>query len=232
MFYKIADKAIGFTGLVLAILTLGCHSQPTHPITVESSTDAPIDRTTYLTIAPMAPSRVEVAENDTAPTDIATIESIENVYDGDTIQDVRFLICSPCTLENPLLPVHQVDGGIYFLTDIRLRGIDTPEVRVSTKWKGKERSEASRERERELAYQARDYLRYLLTDAEKVLIKNQEEDKYYGRIVADIFIEKSGKTLNAAKQLIDCGLAVNYDGGTKTFYWGAEGIQPTCKVPE
>ena len=174
----------------------------------------------YLAFAPAAP-------NASGGAAIGEIASIDNVYDGDTIKDVKFLVCNPCELRNPILPINQEENKIYFVSDIRIKGIDTPELRPSKA----ERTEVSLNREKALATQARDYLRHLLANADSITIENQEEDKYYGRIVADVIVRKDGQTTNIGDKMIECGYAVAYDGGTKSMDWGAEGITPTCIAP-
>ena len=173
--------------------------------------------TIYLAFAPAAP-------NANGRAAVGEIASIDNVYDGDTIKDVEFLICNPCELRNPILSINQEGSKIYFVSDIRIKGIDTPELRPSKAG----RTEASLNREKALATQARDYLRHLLANADSITIDNQEEDKYYGRIVADVIIRKDRQTTKVGDKMIECGYAVAYDGGAKSMDWGAEGITPTC----
>jgi micrococcal nuclease len=102
------------------------------------------------------------------------------VYDGDTIRadlDLGF--------------------GIWLKNQsIRLRGIDTPEVRGDNKEEG---------------FISRDRLRVLLEEADnKCVIKTVKDDQTgkYGRIVGEILTAKHEKSLNDI--LIDEGLAVPY----------------------
>jgi len=85
---------------------------------------------------------------------------------------------------------------------IRVNGIDTPEI------KGK------CEKEKYDAQQARELVADILKDAETIDLKNIERGKYF-RIVADVFVD--GESL--ADELIEAGMAVSYDGGTKTKTW-------------
>ena len=203
--------------LLVGILIMGCGVE--NPI-VEVPADDTHETSERHVVFAAAPS----LHGDSA---FGEIETIENVYDGDTIKDVKFLICDPCQIQNPLIPLRQEGEKIYFVSDVRIKGIDTPELRPT---KG-ERSQASVDREKALAIQARDYLRHLLSDAGSIRIENQGEDKYYGRIVADVIVIKEGVSMNVGDRLISCGYAVAYDGGTKTMDWGAAGISPTCPVP-
>lgn len=81
---------------------------------------------------------------------------------------------------------------------IRIKGIDTPEIRAAC------------EKEKDVARQAKARLEDL-TDGRNVLIRNVEHDKYGGRILADVHI-RSGKISNI---MIKSDLAVPYKGGQR-----------------
>ena len=85
---------------------------------------------------------------------------------------------------------------------IRVNGIDTPEIRGKC------------EKEKYEAQQAKEMIADILKDAETIDLKNIERGKYF-RIVADVFVD--GESL--ADELIETGLAVAYDGGTKVKDW-------------
>lgn len=85
---------------------------------------------------------------------------------------------------------------------IRLNGIDTPEL------KGK------CPKEKELAKECKEVVYNLLKDAEHIDLHNIQRCKYF-RIVADVFAD--GKDIS--KILLDKGLAVEYNGGTKLKDW-------------
>ena len=167
-----------------------------------------------------------------APIYYGTIDSIDNVYDGDTIRDVAILIYP---FYSPTLGMNEAQltlwpgierriDGIYSITNIRIAGIDTPEKRPI---RG-DRSEASIQREKERAEAATDFLKQLLLDNSKddgtlgFVIQNPALDKYAGRIVADVICVKDGVSTDVAEALIEAEHAVVYDGGTKTHDWGAE----------
>lgn len=80
---------------------------------------------------------------------------------------------------------------------VRLLGIDTPEIKGST------------EEEKRLAKVARDELSNLILN-KFVELKNISTEKY-GRILADVYFEE----IHINKWLLEKGLAVEYDGGTK-----------------
>ena len=199
------------------VLLTACGNRGTAPLK--------IDTQEALSLVFAAPSAPENSKKNLA---VGEIPDIENVYDGDTIKDVRFLVCEPCDLKNPLLPLLQEGEKVYFLTDIRIRDIDTPELRPRKAG----RTEASLQHEKAFAVKARDYLRYLLTEADHIYIEHQQEEKYYGRIVADVLIEKDGIVINAGQTMIKCGYAVHYDGSTKTIDWGTKDMTRTCEIPD
>ena len=141
-----------------------------------------------------------------------------NVYDGDTIQRVLIDIADlepkkpyPAELIFPNVLLDKDD--IYVIYDIRIKGIDTAEKRVSKKYKdGTRRPESERKQERETAILAQKTLQNLLAKNKyQFRITNISEDKYFGRLVADVLIGE----VNVAKYMIEQGLAYPYDGGTK-----------------
>ena len=170
--------------------------------------------------------------NSDAPIYLGTIESPDNVYDGDTIRDVAIRIYPfhsppPKMSEERLMlwpGVERRADGIYSITDIRIAGIDTPEKRPTRAG----RTEASLQREKKRAAAATEFLKQLLLKSSGdsgilgFVIRDPQPDKYAGRIVADVLCVKDGMFINAAKALLDAGHAVVYDGDTKTHDWGAE----------
>lgn len=161
-----------------------------------------------------------------------TIDSIDNVYDGDTIRDVAiriypFYSSAPKVSEERLTlwpGIEQHTDGIYSLTNIRIAGIDTPETRPTRAG----RTEASLQREKERAAAATEFLKQFLLenngDANAIgfVIHNPQPDKYAGRVVADVMCVKDGMFISVAEALLEAGHAAVYDGGTKTHDWGAE----------
>lgn len=117
------------------------------------------------------------------------IEYLSN-YDGDTVS-VRI---------PKLEMLDQDDDFPFFWEDvkIRVRGIDTPEIR------GKCQSEKKK------AIAAKQLVKELLEQAESLEMANVSKGKYF-RLVADIIVD--GESLG--ERLLAEGLAVPYDGGTK-----------------
>lgn len=106
------------------------------------------------------------------------------VYDGDTI-----------TVANKLPIIN--DDTVYRFS-IRLKGIDTPEIKGKT------------EDERTAAKLARDIVSEKILH-KHILLKNVSMEKY-GRILADVWLDD----FHLNKWLIDNRYALEYNGGTKT----------------
>ena len=112
----------------------------------------------------------------------ATVSRVIYVYDGDTFR-CDLLNMSPIVGEN---------------VGIRIKGIDTPEMRDK------------RPHIKAKAVEARDYVRERLAAAEKIELVGMQRGKYF-RIVATILVDGA----NLSKELIEKGLALPYDGGKK-----------------
>jgi endonuclease YncB( thermonuclease family) len=89
--------------------------------------------------------------------------------------------------------------GLAITTSVRLRGIDTPELRARC------------ETERERAEAARESLHRILAEGD-VGIAHVILDKYGGRVVADA---STHATPDVAAALIDSGAARRYSGGRR-----------------
>jgi micrococcal nuclease len=81
---------------------------------------------------------------------------------------------------------------------IRINGIDTPEMRGQC------------EAEKALAREAKQMAVTALRGASSIELRHMKRGKYF-RIVADVYVD--GR--NLGDLLVDAGLAVPYDGGTK-----------------
>ena len=100
---------------------------------------------------------------------VGEIRDINNVYDGDTINEVYFKICDPCDLLMKTsvehIPIVKVESTLYYVNDVRLTGIDTPEIKPR---KADHATEELRQREKRLAILARDHVRDLLKSAYEI----------------------------------------------------------------
>jgi len=108
------------------------------------------------------------------------IKEIVKVYDGDTFT----------------VTVRKVHPLIGDSISIRVRGIDTPEIRGGSC--------------KDKALKARNYFIQRLEESKKIKLRNVARGKYF-RIVADVYLDG----VNIADEMILLGLAKPYDGGTK-----------------
>ena len=109
------------------------------------------------------------------------------VYDGDTITIASRLPYK----ESPL-----------YRFQIRLNGIDSPEIKGKT------------DEEKAAAQKSRQELESLILN-KTVILKNKSQEKY-GRILADVYLVINvGEHLNVNSWLLDHGYAVPYNGGKK-----------------
>ncbi|MCF6369012.1 thermonuclease family protein [Rhizobium halophilum] len=83
---------------------------------------------------------------------------------------------------------------------VRIRGIDTPEMKSSC------------QSERDAAQAARQALELLAASSSTVKLSRISGDKYFGRVVADVTLAGGEQP---AEHLLLAGLAVSYDGGRK-----------------
>ncbi len=111
-----------------------------------------------------------------------TVSEITSIYDGDTFR---------CNIEGYPPIIGERIG-------IRVKGIDTPEMRDK------------RPRVKAMARQAKQFAVAMLRNGRHIELRNIKRGKYF-RIVADVYID--GKSLG--KALLNARLAKPYDGGKK-----------------
>lgn len=129
---------------------------------------------------------------------------------------LAWFTASAVDASEPDVTVNRVYDGDTFYADIlgwpdiigqdigiRINGIDTPEIRG-----------AGCLRESQLAVTAKHYVSTHLMSGNPVELRNMQRGKYF-RIVADVYVGG----VSMADLLIRQGLAVPYDGGTKTHDW-------------
>ena len=112
-----------------------------------------------------------------------TVSKVISVYDGDTFR-VNIDSLPPIVGKN--IPV-------------RLEGVDTPEINGKC------------QHEKDLALEARDFVRSKLSNAVEILLNDLQRGKYF-RIVAKVYID--GVSLE--EELLQNGLAYQYNGGKKS----------------
>jgi endonuclease YncB( thermonuclease family) len=111
-----------------------------------------------------------------------TVSKVISVYDGDTFR-VNIDSLSPIVGKN--IP-------------IRVSGVDTPEIRGKCQY------------EKDLALEARDFVRNKLANAIEIKLTNLQRGKYF-RVVANVLVD--GVSLE--QELLDNELAYEYSGGKK-----------------
>jgi endonuclease YncB( thermonuclease family) len=111
-----------------------------------------------------------------------TVSKVINVYDGDTFR-VNIDSLPPIVGKN--IP-------------IRVNGVDTPEIRGKCQY------------EKNLALEARDFVRAKLANAKEIKLTNLQRGKYF-RVVANVVVD--GVSLE--QELLDNKLAYEYSGGKK-----------------
>ena len=114
---------------------------------------------------------------------ISNVSKVISVYDGDTFR-VNIDSLPPIVGKN--IPV-------------RLEGVDTPEINGKCQY------------EKDLALEARDFVRSKLSNAVEILLNDLQRGKYF-RIVAKVYID--GVSLE--EELLQNGLAYQYNGGKKS----------------
>jgi micrococcal nuclease len=111
-----------------------------------------------------------------------TVSKVISVYDGDTFR-VNIDSLPPIVGKN---------------IAIRVNGVDTPEIRGKCQY------------EKNLALEARDFVRTKLSNAKEIKLANLQRGKYF-RVVANVLVD--GVSLE--QELLDNELAYRYDGGKK-----------------
>lgn len=158
----------------------------------------------------------------------------KNVYDGDTIEKVSVLIYPlDSNFDKEAIPelntlvelwpdIYLAAGGIRCQFNLRLYGIDTPEMHPHhIKPDGTVRTQESLDKEKALAQKAKTVLIDLLKSHKwTIYISDIENGKYAGRFVGKAFVkDENGKLRSIANHLLMKGVARHYFGGHKEGTW-------------
>jgi len=119
--------------------------------------------------------------------DDVNVSKLVSVYDGDTFK----------------VNINSYPSIVGKKISIRVRGIDTPELRTRKKC------------EKLLGYKAKEIAKELLFNSKVIELRNIKRGKYF-RIVADVYLDNN---VSYASKLLKSGLAVPYDGGHKSKVW-------------
>lgn len=145
-----------------------------------------------------------------------TITNIQKqVYDGDTINNVLMKVADKETKDGEVWPgVVVKKGEVYVSFDLRINGIDTPEKRPRKAG----RTGVSLKNEKFAASRSRQAVIDLLNVSNgHIRLKHPKTGKYAGRMLANAYIlDERDELISIADYLIERGLALPYDGGTKT----------------
>ena len=114
-----------------------------------------------------------------------TVSKVISVYDGDTFR-VNIDSLPPIVGKN--IP-------------IRVNGVDTPEIRGKCQY------------EKNLALEARDFVRAKLANAKEIKLTNLQRGKYF-RVVANVLVDG----VSLGQELLDNKLAYEYSGGKKSSW--------------
>jgi endonuclease YncB( thermonuclease family) len=126
---------------------------------------------------------------------LLSLQAVAADYYGDLVVEKYISAYDGDTFRVDVADIHPLIGRNM---PIRLRGVDTPEIRGKC------------DQEKALAIKARDFVRELLANAETIVLKNIDRGKYF-RIVADVSVDG----VDLGSTLIENGLGRLYDGGKK-----------------
>ena len=114
-----------------------------------------------------------------------TVSKVISVYDGDTFR-VNIDSLPPIVGKN--IP-------------IRLNEVDTPEIQGKCQY------------EKDLALEARDFVRSKLANAKEIKLNKLQRGKYF-RLVADVMVDG----VSLGQELLENELAYKYSGGKKSSW--------------
>jgi endonuclease YncB( thermonuclease family) len=150
-------------------------------------------------LAPAEFSKPQQSETITAQSiDCVYVDSVVSIYDGDTFK----------------IDIHDWPAIVGDDISIRIKGIDTPEIRGTDGF------------EKEMAIAAKEQLTKIINSGQ-VCLFDLERDKYF-RILAQVKVNNE----DVAERLISLGLAKRYIGGTKPFWTESDYHEYKTKIAD
>ena len=126
------------------------------------------------------------------------VDQVVSIYDGDTFK----------------IDIHDWPAIVGDDISIRIKGIDTPEIRGTDGF------------EKEMAIAAKEQLTKIINSG-RVSLFDLERDKYF-RILAQVKVNDE----DVAERLISLGLAKRYIGGTKPFWTESDYHEYKTKIAD
>ena len=177
----------------------------------------------YFTCKPLSKLEYEDGE----PVYYGSIEDIEDVIDGDTINRVTLLFHrygdGPMPIDLDAWPgIQKREDGIYIKTNIRIFGVDAPEIRRTGSGTAEEK-----ERMVNRGFAVEAYLKSLVEQSVidgvrfAMEIRNPTFGTYPRRTVADLYLYIDNERVKVADKLFETRHAIPYSNDAD-FDWGAE----------
>ncbi len=169
-------------------------------------------------------SKIRYADDKTVY--FGSINNINRVIDGDTINDVFILLHQyeddPAPVDLDTWPgIQRRADGLYMVENVRIIGLDAAEVKRSQNY-----PEAERDLAKARGFIARDYLRSLVAESvidgvslSMELVADGRDS--HGRVLCDVFLYINNERINVAQRMLETRHGVKYLDGTN-FQWGAE----------
>jgi len=160
-----------------------------------------------------------------------SIQNIDEVHDGDTINNVYIVIHQyedgSGPVDSSTYPgIEFSKDAIYSVEDIRLDNLDAAEVKRSTNYPAEERNLAKAR-----GFISRNYLRSLVEQSviDGVPLSMQiipDGRDGYGRLIADVILYINGQRVDAGQRMREKRYAVAYIEGVD-FQWGEDPLDFT-----
>ena len=137
------------------------------------------------------------------------------VYLGDIVKDINEIDIKSDVYDGDSLHIVIIYNNIPHKFNIRLLGIDSPEMRPKWNQNGIRISDNIHKFEKKCALVSRNALKLLLFK-KKMYVEFGKNDKFGGRILAKLyFINKNSQRYDVSEWMITNNFAKKYDGGKK-----------------